>query len=108
MSFKDNIWGGDDLVVKQLISKHKRRIRFLLCVIDIFGKYAWIVTLKGKNAISIFQNFVDESCHKPNRTWTDKDNEFYSKSVKLQTNGYKTIYSAHNKRKSVDERFIKN
>ena len=36
-SFKDNIWGAD-LADMQLISKF--RFRFLLCVIDIFSKYA--------------------------------------------------------------------
>ena len=33
--FKDNIWGAD-LADMQLISKFKRGLRFLLCVIDIF------------------------------------------------------------------------
>ena len=37
--FKDNIWGAD-LADMQLISKLNTRFRFLLCVIDIFSKYA--------------------------------------------------------------------
>ena len=37
--FKDNIWGAD-LVDMQLISKFNKGFRFLLCVIDIFSKYA--------------------------------------------------------------------
>ena len=37
--FKDNIWGAD-LADMQLISKLNKRFRFLLCVIDIFSKYA--------------------------------------------------------------------
>ena len=32
----------------QLISKFNKRFRFLLCVIDIFSKYAWVVPLKDK------------------------------------------------------------
>ena len=40
-SFKDNIWGVD-LADMQLISKYKRRIRYLLCAIDLFGKYAFV------------------------------------------------------------------
>ena len=51
-SFKDNIWGGglDDM---QLISKFNKGFRFLLCVIDIYSKYAWVVPLKDKNGITI-------------------------------------------------------
>ena len=37
--FKDNIWGAD-LADVQLISKLNKRFRFLLCVTDIFSKYA--------------------------------------------------------------------
>ena len=35
--FKDNIWGAD-LADMQLLSRYKKGIRFLLCVIDIFSK----------------------------------------------------------------------
>ena len=45
--FKDNIWGAD-LVDMQLISKFNKGFRFLLCVIDIFSKYVWVVPLKDK------------------------------------------------------------
>ena len=38
-AFKDNIWGAD-LADMQLISKFNKGFRFLLCVIDIFSKYA--------------------------------------------------------------------
>ena len=41
-TFKDNIWGVD-LADMQLLSKYNKGIRFLLCVIDIFSKYAWVV-----------------------------------------------------------------
>ena len=45
--FKDNIWGFD-LADMQLISKFNKGFRFLLCVIDIFSKYAWVIPLKDK------------------------------------------------------------
>ena len=41
-TFKDNIWGAD-LADMQLISKFNKGFRFLLCVIDIFSKYAWVL-----------------------------------------------------------------
>ena len=55
-SFIDNIW-GDDLADMQLISKFNKGIRFLLCVIDIFSKYAWIIPLKDKKDTIITNAF---------------------------------------------------
>ena len=46
-AFKDNIWGVD-LADIQLLSKYNKGIRLLLCVIDIFYKYPWVVPLKIK------------------------------------------------------------
>ena len=37
----------------QLINKFDKGFRFLLCVIDIFSKYAWVAPLKDKNGVSI-------------------------------------------------------
>ena len=55
-SFKDNVWGAD-LADIQLISKFNIGFRFLLCVIDIFSKYAWVVHLKDKEGVSFVNAF---------------------------------------------------
>ena len=54
--FKDNIWGAD-LADMQLISKYHKVIRFLLCAIYLFSKYAWVVPLKDKKSITIADAF---------------------------------------------------
>ena len=41
----------------ELVSKIDKGIRFLLCVIDIFSKYAWVVPLKDKKGITIVNAF---------------------------------------------------
>ena len=72
--FRDNIWGAD-LADMQLISKFNKGFRFLLCVIDIFSKYARVVPLKDKKGVSIvdaFQKILDKpiklhSDRKPNK-----------------------------------------
>ena len=67
--FKDNIWGAD-LADLQLISKFNKGFRFLLCAIDIFSKYAWVVPLKDKKGISIanaFQKMLKYYKRKPNK-----------------------------------------
>ena len=48
-SFKDNIWGVD-LADVQLLSKFNKGFRLLLCVIDLFSKYPWVIPLKDKKA----------------------------------------------------------
>ena len=79
-SFIDNICGAD-LADTQLISKSNKEIHFLLCVIDIFSKYAWVIPLKDKIGITItnaFQKFLDKSNRKRNKIWVDKGSEFYN------------------------------
>ena len=41
-SFLDNIWSAG-LVDMHLISKFNKGFTFLLCVIDLYSKYAWII-----------------------------------------------------------------
>ena len=48
--------------------------RFLLCVIDIFSKYAWVILLKDKKGNTITnanQKILDESNRKPSKIWVD-------------------------------------
>ena len=69
----------------QLISKFNRGFRFLLCVIDIYSKYAWVIPLKGKKGITItnaFQKMLDELKRKSSKVWVNKDIELYNRSMK--------------------------
>ena len=45
--FKDNVCGAD-LADTQLITKFNKGFKFLLCLLDIFSKYAWVAPLKDK------------------------------------------------------------
>ena len=96
----------------QLISKFNKGFTFLLCVIDVFSKYAWIVPLKDRKGISIvntFQKILKESDRRPNKIWVDKVSEFYNNSFKewLGDNGIE-MYSTNNEGKSVvAERFMR-
>ena len=109
--FKDNIWGAN-LADMQLISKFNKRFRFLLCVIDNFSKYAWVVPWKDKIGVRIvdaLQKILDDSDRKPNKVWVDKENEFYNSSFKkwLKDNNIE-MYSIYNEGKSVvAERLIR-
>ena len=56
LQFKDNIWGVD-LADMQSLSKKNKGIKYLLCAIDLFSKYAFVVTLKDKKGASITNAF---------------------------------------------------
>ena len=69
----------------QLTSKFSKGFRFLLCAIDIYSQYAWVIPLKDKKGITTtnaFQKILDESNRKPNKIWVDKGSEFYNRSMK--------------------------
>ena len=97
----------------QLLSRYNKGVRILLCVIDIFSKYAWVIPLKDKKGISILEALQiilkQSNSRKPNKIWVDNGSEFYNASFKkwLQDNDI-VMYSTHNEGKSVvAERFIR-
>lgn len=50
-SYQDNIWSAD-LVDLELITRYNNGVRYLLCVININSRYAWVVPLKNKKGIT--------------------------------------------------------
>ena len=68
----------------QSLSKYIKRIKYLLCAIDLFNKYAWVLPLKDKRGISIVNAFPEISSkgRKPNKIWVDQGGEFYNKLFK--------------------------
>ena len=109
--FKDNIWGVD-LADRQSLSKKNKGIKYLLCAIDLYSKYAFVVPLKDKKGISIvnaFNKIIMQSNRKPNKIWVDQGGEFYNHNFKKWLSGNDIImYSTYNEGKSVvAERFIR-
>ena len=68
----------------QLISKYIKGIRYLLCVIDLISKYAWVAPVKdcGLSIVNAFQSILKKSNRKPNKIWIDQGSEFYNNSFK--------------------------
>ena len=69
--FEDNMLEVDLAEIKLLSSKNKN-VKYLLCVIDFFTKYAWVKPLKdkkGKTVLNAFIEIVNESNGKPNELW---------------------------------------
>ena len=68
----------------QSLSKYNKGIKYLLCVIDLFSKYAWVIPMKVKKGTSIVNAFkkIISRRRKPNKIWVDQGSEFYNKSFK--------------------------
>ena len=55
-SYRDNTWGVD-LADMRSLSKCNKGIKYLLCAIDLFSKYAWVIPIKDKKGTSIVNAF---------------------------------------------------
>ena len=67
--YKDNIWGVD-LADMQSLSKKNKGMKYLLCTIDMYSKYVFVIPLKDKKGISIvkaFNKIIKQSNRKPNK-----------------------------------------
>ena len=109
--FKDNIWGVN-LADMQSLSRKNKGIKYLLCAIDLYSKYAFVIPLKDKKGISIinaFNKIIKQSNRKPNKIWVDQGGDFYNNAFKKWLSDNDIImYSTYNEGKSVvAERFIR-
>ena len=61
-----------DLADMQSLSKYHKEIKYLLCAIDLFSRYAWVVLIKDKKGTSIGNAFkkIISKC-KPNKILVD-------------------------------------
>ena len=76
----------------QSLSKYNKGIKYLLCAIDMFSKYAWVVPIKDKKGTSVvnaFKKIISEGSEakskgrKPNKIWVDQVSEFYNNPFKI-------------------------
>ena len=109
-SFKDNIWGVD-LADMPSLSRFNKGFKYLLCAIDLFSKYTWVIPIKDKKGTSIvnaFKKMILEK-RKPSKIWVGQGSEFYNQFFKDFLKIKNTeMYSAFNEGKSiVAERFIR-
>ena len=109
--FKDNIWGVD-LADIQSLSRKNKGIKYLLCAINLYSNYAFVIPFKDKKGISIvnaFDRIIKQSNRKPNKIWVDQGGEFYNNVFeKWLSDNDINMYSTNNEGKSVvAERFIR-
>ena len=82
--FENNIW-AIDLAEMQSLSSKNESVKYLLCIIDVFTKYAWVKPLKDKKNCKTVLNApikkVNESNQKLKKLWVDQGGEFYNKLI---------------------------
>jgi len=71
-----------DLVEVQPLAKYNRGNRYLLMVLDVLSKYAWVQPLKAKTGVALVNAFdkILKQDRKPNRLQTDRETEFYNQT----------------------------
>ena len=79
----DSIWSADLIILnrKEYVQQHEN-YKYILCVMDVFSRYAWVKITKNKDKITIsdaFENIIKQSGRKCKRLWTDNGGEFYQK-----------------------------
>ena len=104
----DDQWVAD-LVKVQPLAKYNRGIRYLLTVLDVLSKYAWVQPLKDKTGVALvhaFEKILKEGRH-PNRLQTDRGKEFYNRTFQrwLDEQGIQHFSTEGDAKASVVERF---
>ena len=108
--YKDETWSAH-LIDKSSLSKYNNNYKFIITVIDISTKHAWVIPLKNKSGLSRTNGFKivlsehpqdGSESRKPEKLWVDRGSEFYNKTFKSLLKEYETkLYSTYSDLKAV-------
>ena len=84
----------------------------MLCVVDVFTKYAFAEPLKGKKGETVLNGFIDivnESNRKPNKLCADQEKKFNNSPLQtwLDNNDILRYWTNNEGKSVVADRFIK-
>ena len=87
------MWGVDLRDMQSLSKYNNQGIKYLLCAIDLFSKYAWVIPIKDKKGTSIVNAFKkiisgkseaeSKGRRNPNKIWVDQGSEFIINLLKI-------------------------
>ena len=104
----DDQWVAD-LVEVQPLAKYNRAIRYLLTVLDVLSKYAWVQPLKAKTGVALVKAFnkILKQGRQPKRLQTDQGTEFYNRAFQrwLKDHGIDHFSTEGDAKAAVVERF---
>ena len=108
--FREKIWAADWAGIESLSSDNKN-VKYLLCFMDVFTKYALVKPLKDKNGkriLNVSIKIVNESNCKPNKLWIDQGRKFHSNLMQQCLNFNDLLkYSIYEGKSAISERIIK-
>jgi hypothetical protein len=103
-NYRDNIWGAD-IVDFSDYEQFNYGYKYILCVIDVFSKFAWCVPLQDKSSQTVlkaFKEIIRTSKRKPEHLWVDEGTEFYNKLFEAFLKSQDiSMYSTYGEHKSV-------
>lgn len=105
--YNDDIWSAD-LADMSNLKEFNNNVTFLLCIIDIYSRYAYVIPLKNKSAITVLDAF--KSIKKtPKNLWVDQGSEFLNKEFKKyrEDNGINIYHTFSENKSAYAERFIR-
>ena len=79
--FKDNNYAAH-LSEMGSLSSFNYRVKYMLCLIDIFTKHAWVKPLRNKKSKRVLHSLIEivnEYKRKRNELWVDQDRKFYNR-----------------------------
>ena len=105
----DEQWAADLVDVQQL-KRHNKGVNYLLTVVDVFSKYAWVVPIKQKTGLQVasaLTTLFKSSKRTPQKIQTDDGKEFYNRHVTnvLKENDVHLFFTSGDTKASVVERF---
>lgn len=104
----DEQWAAD-LVEVQTLARYNKGLRYLLTVVDVFSKYAWVRPLTKKTGEEVKKAFLDifKEGRQPLNLQTDDGKEFYNKTVQalFRDRGINHFSTQGDTKASVVERF---
>ena len=80
----------------QHLAKQTNNKKYLLCVIDVFSRFSWVIPIQnkmGKTLIKEFQSIVQKSKRKLLSPQTDKGSEFKNKLFQQYLKKIRFIFS---------------
>ena len=99
-----------DLTVLPNLAKYNDNFKYLLCCIDVFSKYAWVVPMKTKqpsDIVNAFKIIFQSTDRKPDKICSDAGGEFINKQFQsfLKSNNVSFFTTYSEKKAAVVERF---
>ena len=99
-----------DLVDVQQLKRHNKGVNYLLTVVDVFSKYAWVIPIQQKTGVqtaAALTALFHKSKRSPQKLQTDDGKEFYNKHVAkvLKDNDVHHFSTSGDTKASVVERF---